>query len=353
MSSVFPLRARDHLGTNSNGAAQNDSDARSAEEARFRDVESTETIPVSIVAPRRIGESELVVYPLALGGSVFGWTSDAPTSVAVLDRFAALGGNFIDTADSYSGGRSELIIGGWMRAKRNRDSIVLATKIGRNQDNPGLGPVSMVRAVEASLERLGTDHVDLLGFHDDDPGVPLDESLATAEWLISSGKVRYLTFSNYSAERLIEARILSATGLPKVVAIQTHYNLMHRAEFEGDLRIVASAQSLAVLPYFALASGFLTGKYRTKVDLATTVRGARAGEYLGRRGNRVISALERVAAEQRTSPATIALAWLLAKRNVVAPVASASRPEQVDALMAAAGIRLTRAQMLELDRVSE
>lgn len=271
----------------------------------------------------------------------------------MLDRYAGLGGNFIDTADSYSGGRSELIIGQWMRAKRNRDSMVLATKIGRNQDNPGLGPVSMVRAVEASLQRLGTDHVDLLGFHDDDRSVPLDESLATAEWLIAAGKVRYLSFSNYAAERLIEARILASTGLPKVVAIQTHYNLMHRTEFEGDLRIVSTAQSLAVLPYFALASGFLTGKYRTKDDLGTTVRGARAGEYLGRRGNRVIAALERVAAEQHVAPATIALAWLLAKRNVVAPVASASRPGQVDALMAAAGIRLTRAQMLELDRVSE
>jgi Predicted oxidoreductases (related to aryl-alcohol dehydrogenases) len=343
---LFSLRARDHVGAS-------DSSAESAEEARFKAIEAAETIPLSIIAPRRLGESDLVVYPLALGGSVFGWTSDAGTSVAVLDRYAALGGNFIDTADSYSGGRSELIIGSWMRSKHNRDSVVLATKIGRNQDNPGLGPVSMVRAVEASLERLGTDHIDLLGFHDDDLSVPIDESLATAEWLISSGKVRYLTFSNYSAMRLIEARILASTGLPKVIAIQTHYNLMHRAEFEGDLRIVASAQSLAVLPYFALASGFLTGKYRSRVDVGTTVRGARAGEYLGRRGNRVISVLERVAAEQHTSPATIAIAWLLAKRNVVAPVASASRPEQVDALMAAAAVRLTRAQMLELDRVSE
>jgi len=339
---LFPLRARDHVGS---------SGAPAADDVRAESVDAAATVPLSIPAPRRLGESDLVVYPLALGGSVFGWTSDAETSVAVLDRYAALGGNFVDTADSYAGGRSELIIGGWMREKRNRDSIVLATKIGRNQDNPGLGPVSMVRAVEASLKRLDTDHIDLLGFHDDDPSVSLDDSLATAEWLVTSGKVRYLTFSNYSAERLIEARILAATGLPKVVAIQTHYNLMHRTEFEGDLRIVASAQSLAVLPYFALASGFLTGKYRSKDDLATSVRGARAGEYIGRRGNRVIVALERVAAEQHVDPATIAIAWLLAKRNVVAPVASASRPDQVDALMAAASVRLTRAQMLELDRV--
>ena len=311
------------------------------------------TGPLSIIAPRRVGESDLAVYPLSLGASVFGWTADGDTSLRILDRFARLGGNFIDTADSYVGGRSEVLIGQWMHERRNRDSLVVATKVGRHQDNPGLGSVSIVRAVEASLERLKTDHVDLLYFHDDDPDVPLEDSLATAEWLIESGKVRYLGASNFSADRLIEARILSSTGLPKFIAVQTQYNLMHRSEFESALRIVASAQGLAVMPYYALANGFLTGKYRSKDDLNADARSIRAAAYVNRRGQRVLAALDRVAAEHQSTPATIALAWLLAKRNVVAPVASASRPEQVDALMLAAGIRLTRAQMLELDRVSE
>ena len=311
------------------------------------------TGPLSIIAPRRIGESELTVYPLSLGASVFGWTADGETSLAILDRFAELGGDFIDTADSYVGGRSELLIGKWMHERGNRDRVTVSTKVGRHHENRGLGAVSIVRAVEASLERLQTDHIDLLYFHDDDPETPLEDSLATAEWLIESGKVRYLGASNFSADRLIEARILASSGLPKFVAIQTQYNLMHRTEFESAPRIVAAAQGLGVMPYYALANGFLTGKYRSKGDLTAGARSVRASAYVNRRGQRVLAALDRIAAEHRVAPATIALAWLLAKRTVVAPVASASRPEQVDALMAAAGVRLTRAQMLELDRVSE
>lgn len=311
------------------------------------------TGPLSIIAPRRIGESDLAVYPLSLGASVFGWTADGDTSLAILDRFAALGGDFIDTADSYVGGRSEVLIGKWMHERGNRDDVVVATKVGRHHENPGLGSVSIVRAVEASLERLQTDHIDLLYFHDDDPEVPLEDSLATAEWLIETGKVRYLGASNFSADRLIEARVLASAGLPKFVAIQTQYNLMHRAEFESALRIVAAAQGLAVMPYYALANGFLTGKYRSKSDLSADARSVRASAYVNRKGMRVLAVLDRIAAEHAVSPASVAIAWLLAKRTIVAPVASASRPEQVDGLMAAAGIRLTRAQMLELDRVSE
>jgi len=317
------------------------------------DVRLERTAPLSIIAPRRIGESDLAVYPLSLGASVFGWTADGDTSLAILDRFAALGGNFIDTADSYVGGRSEVLIGKWMRERGNRDGLVVATKVGRHHENPGLGSVSVVRAVEASLERLQTDHIDLLYFHDDDPEVPMEDSLATAEWLIESGKVRYLAASNFSADRLIEARIMASSGLPKFVAIQTQYNLMHRAEFESALRIVAAAQGLAVMPYYALANGFLTGKYRSKSDLSADARSVRASAYVNRRGMRVLAVLDRIAAEHGVSPASVSIAWLLAKRTIVAPVASASRPEQVDGLMAAAGIRLTRAQMLELDRVSE
>ncbi|MDN4615725.1 aldo/keto reductase [Leifsonia sp. F6_8S_P_1B] len=311
------------------------------------------TGPLSIIAPRRIGESDLTVFPLSLGASVFGWTADGDTSLAILDRFAARGGNFIDTADSYVGGRSEVLIGKWMRDRGVRDHLVVATKVGRHHDNPGLGSVSIVRAVEASLERLQTDRIDLLYFHDDDPEVPLEDSLATAEWLIETGKVRYLGASNFSADRLIEARILASAGLPKFVAIQNQYNLVHRTEFESALRIVAAAQGLAVMPYYALANGFLTGKYRSKADLTADARSVRASAYVNRRGQRVLATLDRIAAEHASTPASIAIAWLLAKRTIVAPVASASRPEQVDALMAAAGIRLTRAQMLDLDRVSE
>ena len=357
-------------GTSQPGASQPDTSQPSRPEVSHRDaaragsaqpptgvvdidpaIESTG--PLSIIAPRRIGESELTVYPLSLGASVFGWTADGETSLAILDRFAELGGDFIDTADSYVGGRSELLIGRWMHERGNRDRVTVATKVGRHHENRGLGAVSIVRAVEASLERLQTDHIDLLYFHDDDPETPLEDSLATAEWLIESGKVRYLGASNFSADRLIEARILASSGLPKFVAIQTQYNLMHRTEFESAPRIVAAAQGLGVMPYYALANGFLTGKYRSKGDLTAGARSARASAYVNRRGQRVLAALDRIAAEHRVAPATIALAWLLAKRTVVAPVASASRPDQVDALMAAAGIRLTRAQMLELDRVSE
>ncbi|HWU60122.1 MAG TPA: aldo/keto reductase [Microbacteriaceae bacterium] len=312
------------------------------------------TGPLSIVARRRLGESDLTVFPVTLGASVFGWTADAESSAAVLDRYSDLGGNVIDTADSYAGGRSEVIIGEWMRKRRNRDSTIVMTKIGRGADNPGLGSVSIVRAVEASLERLQTDRIDVLAFHDDDKSVALEDSLATVEWLIESGKVRYLAASNFSAERLIEARILSSTGLPQFVAVHVKYNLMDRLPFEGDLRIVASAQSLGVFPYAALAGGYLTGKYRTKLDASSeSARGARALSYYGRRGHRVLAALERVAAEHSATMASVAIAWLMAKRNVAAPIASATTVEQVDAMMAAAGIRLTRAQMLELDRVSE
>jgi aryl-alcohol dehydrogenase-like predicted oxidoreductase len=362
MAQLFSLRAGDHVNAARPVAAAAVEDAFPAavEEGTAEPVASAPRIdplltgPLSIVARRRLGVSDLAVFPLALGGSVFGWTADGETSVEVLDRYSDLGGNFVDTADSYAGGRSELIIGRWMRERRNRDQVVVATKIGRHADNPGLGSVSIVRAVEASLERLGTDHIDVLTFHDDDQSVPLEDSLATVDWLIESGKVRYLAASNFSAERLIEARILSSTGLPQFIAVHVQHSLMHRADFDGDLRIVTSAQSLAVLPYTALAGGFLTGKYRSKDDVASrTARASRADAYLGRHGHRVLSVLDRIAAEQNVALASVALAWLLAKRNVVAPVASATTPDQVDALMAAAGIRLTRANMLDLDRVSE
>lgn len=301
---------------------------------------------------RPLGETPLSVFPLALGTSVFGWTAQVDASAAILNRYFDFGGNFLDTADSYSAGRSEHIIGQWMARRRNRDDVVVATKIGNHPDNPGLGPVAMVRAVEASLERLQTDHIDLLYFHIDDRTVPLEDSLGTAQWLMESGKVRYLGASNFSAERLVEARILSAAGYPRIEALETHYSLLHRQPFEGDLGLVSRGQGLGVMPYFALENGFLTGKYRSRSDLDGSARGARVARHLNRNGLRVLHALDALAAEQDAPVASIALAWLLAKPGVVAPVVSASRPEQVDALVRSTVIQLTRSQLLELERAA-
>jgi aryl-alcohol dehydrogenase-like predicted oxidoreductase len=301
---------------------------------------------------RTIGDTDLTVHPLALGCSVFGWTTDGDTAMAILDRHYELGGNFLDTADSYAAGRSEVVIGSWMRTRGVRDDIVISTKIGRNRDNPGLSPRSIVGAVHASLERLGTDHIDLLHFHYDDLDVPLEESLGAMETLIRSGTVRHLAASNFTAERLMEARVLAANGLPRFVAVETPYNLMNRVSFESALALVTHAQGIAVMPYFALAHGFLTGKYHSKSDLTDTVRAGRASAYLNRAGLKVLATVERIADDHGVAPSTIALAWLLARNDVVAPVASASRPEHVAALIAAASVNLGRADMVDLDKVS-
>jgi aryl-alcohol dehydrogenase-like predicted oxidoreductase len=301
---------------------------------------------------RSIPDTALRVYPLALGGSVFGWTADGETSLRILDRHAELGGNFIDTADSYAGGRSEVLVGNWLRTRRAREHTVVATKVGRNSDHPGLTPRNLIGAVHASLERLQTDYIDLLYFHYDDPTVPLEESLGAVDILLRTGQVRYIAASGFTAERLMEARVLTANGLPRFVASQSQYNLVHRAEFESALEVVTRAQGMAVFAHSALAHGFLTGKYHTRADIVRTARGAKAAAYLNRRALRVLGTVERVAAEHGVRPATIALAWLLARRSVLAPVASASSPEQVDALMAAARIRLGRGDLVDLDRVS-
>lgn len=299
-----------------------------------------------------VGGSDLEVFPVSLGTSVFGWTAESAASEAILNRYADFGGNFIDTADSYSGGRSEHIIGRWMSRRRNRDDMVVATKIGRHPDSPGLGPVNMVRAVEASLERLATDHIDLLYFHDDDDSVRLEDALGTAQWLIETGKVRYLGVSNFTPERLIEARILAAAGYPRFEAVETHYSLLTRERYESGLQLVAQGQGLGVMPYYALENGFLTGKYRSRADFADRLRSAKAAEHLGRRGLRVLRALDQVALEIGVSVTTVAIAWLQHRPGVAAPVVSASRPEQVDAIVQSAGVQLTRTQVLDLERAS-
>ena len=310
------------------------------------------------VRRRTIGSSDLSVFPLAMSGNVFGWTADDAATNDILDTYISQGGNFVDTADSYAAGRSETMIGNWMRARRNRDRIVLATKVGKSAEHPGLRARVLTRAVEASLERLGVHYIDLLYLHIDDQAVDFDETLLAVDELIRAGKVRYFGGSDHTGNRLIEARIASAQlGVAPMVALQNHYNLMHRSEYEGDLAHVAARQGLGVMPRFALASGFLTGKYRQRADLAKAdlskgVRGAEVTKLLNRRGLRILASLDSIAAAHDTSVASVALAWLLTKPDVVAPVVSASHPEQVLDLTAAAHLALTRHQMSELDGVS-
>ena len=302
---------------------------------------------------RAIGPSALSVFPIAISGNVFGWTADVTTAEAILDNFTFLGGNLIDTADSYAAGRSETMIGNWMRAKRNRADVVLATKIGKSADNPGLTARAISAAVDASLHRLHTGYIDLLYLHIDDERVPFDETLLAVDELISAGKVRYFGGSDHSANRLIEARIAAAQlGVAQMVALQNQYNLMNRGEYESGLARVAAMQNLGFMPRFALASGYLTGKYRSRSDLAKSERGGEVAKYLTKKGARILAVLDEVAAAHGVSVATIALAWLLSRPNVVAPVVSASRPEQVGELVAAVGIQLTRHQLADLDRAS-
>jgi aryl-alcohol dehydrogenase-like predicted oxidoreductase len=314
------------------------------------------TVPVDlgIIQPRRrLGVSDLRVFPVALGGNVFGWTADQTQTMSVLDAYYDHGGNFVDTADSYAGGRSEVMIGSWMRARRSRDDMVVSTKVGKGADAPGLTPRSIERAVEASLERLGTDHIDLLYLHVDDTEVAFERTLLAVDHLIRAGKVRWFGGSHHSGNRLYEARIAAGMlGVAPMVALQNQYSLMHRGEYEKGLSRVAAQLRLGVMPRFALAGGFLTGKYRTRADFTGTSRGRGVSAHLTKKGLRVLHELDRVASVHEVSTAAVALAWLLAKPNVVAPVASATNAKQVVELAQAARVKLTRTQVLELDRVS-
>ncbi|GII24067.1 aldo/keto reductase [Planosporangium mesophilum] len=308
---------------------------------------------------RRINNTDLDVFPLALGGNVFGWTADEERSVAVLDAYAQAGGNFIDTADSYSawapgnsGGESETIIGNWMAARGNRDRIVVATKVSQHPEAKGLARDTIRRAIDASLRRLRTDHVDLYYAHFDDADTPLEETVSALGELVREGKVRYLAASNYTAERLEEwLKITEAESLPRIVALQPHYNLVERATFEGGLRTVAARENLSVVPYYALASGFLTGKYRDGAAVDSPRAGG-AAAYLNDKGRRVLAVLDEVAAAHGTSVATVALAWLAAQPTVVAPLASARTVEQLPDLLAVADLRLTDDELQRLTQAS-
>lgn len=303
---------------------------------------------------RRIGLSDLRVFPLAISGKVFGWKTDDVTTEAILDSYAAHGGNFVDTADSYSSGRSELMIGNWMRSRRNRDDIVIATKVGKSAEHPGVRARAITAAVDDSLRRLRTDRIELLYLHIDDPEVSFEETLLAVDELIRAGKVIAFGGSDHTGNRIFEARIASAQlGVAPMVALQNLYNLVERRDYEGDLEHIADRVGLGVMPRFALASGFLSGRYRTKADLPRGPHGSELAKYFNRRGLKVLAALDEVASARDASMATIALAWLLSKPNVVAPVASARHPDQVFDLIAAPTIRLTRHELTLLDRASE
>ena len=314
------------------------------------------TVPVDlgIIQPRRrLGVTELRVFPVALSGNVFGWTTDQSQTFGVLDTYFQVGGNFVDTADSYTDGASEVLIGEWMRSRRTRDDVVLATKVGKSRDNPGLTPWAMERAVDASLKRLGTDRIDLLYLHIDDTDVAFERTLLGVDRLIRAGKVRYFGGSDHSGNRLYEARIAAGMlGVAPMVALQNQYSLVHRTEYERDLAKVAAQQRLAVMPRFALASGFLSGKYRTKADIKGYRRGSEVAKLFTKKNRAILLELDRIASLHAAPVAAVALAWLLAKPNVVAPVASATSPGQVVELAEAARVQLTRHEVAGLDRVS-
>jgi aryl-alcohol dehydrogenase-like predicted oxidoreductase len=307
----------------------------------------------------KLGTTELDVFPLCLGGNVFGWTADEQQSFAVLDEYAAAGGNFIDTADVYaawvpgnSGGESETIIGRWLAARRNRDQMVIATKVGCVPSLEGLSAKTIRAAAEASLQRLGTGHIDLYYAHCDDADTSLEETLSAFDALICEGWVRHVAASNYSATRLAEALAVSRReGLAPYVAVQPHYNLMERDGFEGDLAHLCAREGLDCLPYYALAKGFLTGKYRAGTAVASA-RAEEAGGYLDERGMRVLAVLDGMAAEKGTSVAAVALAWLLAQPNVAAPVASARTPDQLAELLPSATLHLSQDDLVLLDQAS-
>lgn len=311
---------------------------------------------------RKLGNSGIEVGPLVFGGNVFGWTADESTSFRLLDAFVAAGFNLIDTADVYSrwvqgnrGGESETIIGKWLKRGVDRDKVVIATKVGMEMGpgEKGLSKPYIFRAVEASLRRLGTDYIDLYQSHKDDEGTPLEETLGAFAELIAQGKVRAIGASNYTASRLAEAlQVAQDNGLPGYQCLQPQYNLCERAGFEEELEPLCLRAGIGVIPYYSLASGFLTGKYRSKADLGQSARGKSVEKYLDERGFRILKALDEVAARRGSTPARVAIAWLLARPSITAPIASATRTEQLDDLIEATRLRLDEGDVALLDEAS-
>ena len=311
---------------------------------------------------RELGRSGLQVSPLCLGGNVFGWTADEATSFGVLDAWVDAGMNFIDTADIYSnwapghaGGESETIIGKWLKKTGKRDRIVLATKVGKDmgEGKVGLAPAYIRSAVEASLKRLQTDVIDLYQSHDDDAKTPLADTLGAYADLIKAGKVRAIGASNFSAARLSEALAVSqAHGLPRYECLQPLYNLVERPAYEAELEAVCVDNGLGVINFFALASGFLSGKYRSEADLGQSARGQGVKKYLNPKGLRVLDALDAVAARLDATPAQVALAWQIARPSITAPIASATSMAQLEGLVAAARLKLDADAIRAIDAAS-
>ena len=310
---------------------------------------------------RPLGNSPLSIAPLALGGNVFGWTADEKRSFELLDAFVDAGFNLIDTADVYSawapgnrGGESETIIGKWLQRSGKRDKVVIATKVAKWAEHPGLSPVNILQAVEGSLQRLQTDHIDLYFAHQDDADVPMAETLGAFARLIEAGKVRSIGASNFNADRFADALDVSKQNhLPRYEALQPEYNLVSRNDYEKDFEPLIRRENIGVISYYGLASGFLSGKYRSAADLAkSSARGGAVKKYLNPHGLQILAALDAVAAEQGATTAQAALAWLTARPGLTAPIASATSVEQLNELFGAAKLQLTAHQIAALDLAS-
>jgi aryl-alcohol dehydrogenase-like predicted oxidoreductase len=313
---------------------------------------------------RNLGRSGLRVAPLCLGGNVFGWTADESASFAVLDALIDAGLNFVDTADVYSvwvpghrGGESETVIGNWLQRRRRREDIVIATKVGMQMapDRKGLSAAYITQSVEDSLRRLQTDHIDLYFSHCDDSTVPLEETLGAYQKLIAAGKIRAIGASNYTAARFAQALEASRkSALPRYEVLQPHYNLYARSDYETELEPLCVKEHIGVITYFALASGFLTGKYRTAADASKSARGKGIVEkFLNARGLKILAALDDVAERRRSSAASVALAWQIARPSIIAPIASATSVEQLSELVAATRLNLDKSDIEQLNAASE
>lgn len=314
------------------------------------------------MAKRTLGTSDLSFEPIVFGGNVFGWTADETTSLALIDRFVERGFSMIDTADVYSiwvpghkGGESETLIGKWLARGGAREKIQIATKVGMDMQagGKGLSQGHIIASVEASLKRLQTDYIDLYQAHTDDNIVPLDETLEAFASLVAAGKVRWIGASNYEAPRLAEALTTSkARHLPAYVSLQPHYNLANRGLFEGASQDLCVKEKIGVIPYYSLASGFLTGKYRKQDDLSGRARARGASPYMNERGLKLLAEIDAVAAHHQATPAQIALAWLIAQPAVTAPIVSATSLTQLDEILAAANIVLDKEALARLDKAS-
>ncbi|MGH6654334.1 MAG: aldo/keto reductase [Actinocrinis sp.] len=307
----------------------------------------------------KLGKTDLDVSGLCLGGNILGWTLDDGAAFAVLDAFAAAGGNFLDTADVYSlwvpgntGGDSERVLGRWMKARGNRESMVVSTKVGMMPGRLGLSPANLRTSVEGSLKNLGTDYIDLYYAHADDPHTPMEDTLAAFDALAREGKIRYFGASNFTGPRLAQALTVSdREGLARYSVLQNQYNLMERAEYERDVMPLLEREGVAGVPFYSLAHGFLSGKYRPGAVVQSIWAGA-AAEYRNARGYKVIETLDEIAAAHKTSVAAASLAWMAAQPTIAAPVASASKPEQVLELMTFTELVLTADELSALDAVS-